>query len=110
MSDGRVEKRAAVEVSVHLVPIENVLIAEITTMVNVSRRGACVLSGQRWRRGEKVKLTTVSGEFQRNATVVYCQPRTQGQFCVGLDFDRDREGLPIHPGQAWPESGFRPGQ
>ena len=85
-SDGRIEKRAPVKLSVHLVPFENRFVAETTLTVNISRRGARVVTGRRWRPGEQVVLTSTSGEFRRQATVVYCYPQTDGQFCMGLDF------------------------
>jgi PilZ domain len=86
-SDGRIESRAMVTIPVHLVPLENVFGAETTTLINISRRGARVITGRRWRQGEQLGLASMSGEFRRQATVVYCHPSTEGQFCVGLEFD-----------------------
>jgi hypothetical protein len=86
VSDGRIEKRAAVKVPVHIVPVENALTAETTTMVNVSRRGARVLTGRRWRPGEVLGITSMSGEFRRQGRVVYCHPVADGRFCVGMEF------------------------
>lgn len=86
-SDGRVEKRATVRVPVHIVPVENAFIAETTTTVNISRHGARLLTSRRWRPGEQLALTLLSGEFQRYGRVIYCCPLSDGQFCVGLEFD-----------------------
>ena len=86
-SDGRIEKRAKVKVPVHIVPVENAFIAETTTTVNISRHGARLLTSRRWRPGEQLALTLLSGEFQRYGRVIYCCPLTDGQFCVGLEFD-----------------------
>lgn len=91
-SDGRIEKRARVTVPVHLVPFENAFIAETTMTVNISRRGARVITSRRWRPGEQVAFASTSGQFQRKATVVYCHPQTDGQFCMGLDFGPNGHG------------------
>lgn len=87
LSDGRVTKRAAVKVPVHLVHMENAVIAETTTTINISRDGARLLTRRRWRAGEQLALTSLSGEVRRQGRVVYCHPLTDGQFCVGLEFD-----------------------
>jgi hypothetical protein len=65
--DGRIEKRATVKVPVYIVPVEKALTAETTTMVDVSRRGARLLMGRRWRPGELLGVTSMSGEFRRGA-------------------------------------------
>jgi PilZ domain len=86
-SDGRAEKRATVKVPVHIAPVENAFSAETTTTVNISRHGARLLTSRRWRPGEQLALNLLSGEFRRYGTVIYCCPLTDGQFCVGLEFD-----------------------
>ncbi|MGA8224501.1 MAG: PilZ domain-containing protein [Candidatus Acidiferrales bacterium] len=88
VSDGRIEKRATVKVPVHIVPVENSLTAETTTMINVSRRGARVLTGRRWRPGEVLGITSMTGEFRRQGTVIYCHPVADSQFCLGMEFTR----------------------
>lgn len=96
-SDGRLEKRANVKVPVRLAAVENGVVAETTTTVNVSRYGARVLTGRRWRPGEQLVLATLSGEFRRQAKVIHCHPLTDGQFCVGLEFGtriQDWKGAP----------------
>jgi PilZ domain len=85
-SEGRIEKRAAVKIPARLVPGGSSFLAEAGTVVNVSPRGACVLTSRRWRLGEHLDLTTASGGFRRQATVVYCRPLMNGQFRVGLEF------------------------
>jgi hypothetical protein len=87
LSDGRIEKRAIVKVPVHIVSLENAFIAETTTTVNISRHGVRVLTSRRWHAGEQLGLTLLSGEVQRQGRVIYCYPLTDGQFCVGLEFD-----------------------
>lgn len=85
-SEGRIEKRVAVKIPARLVPGENGFLAETTTIVNVSTRGACVVTARRWRLGEELDLASASGEFRRQARVVYCHPLANGKFCTGLEF------------------------
>lgn len=85
-SEGRIEKRVAVEITARLVAGENSFLAEATTIVNVSARGACVLTSRRWPLGKQLDLTSASGEFRRQARVVYCHPVANGHFCTGLEF------------------------
>lgn len=85
-SEGRIEKRVAVQIPARLVPDGDSLVAEATTIVNVSSRGACVLTNCRWRLGDRVDLRSASGESWRQARVVYCRPLANGRFCVGLEF------------------------
>lgn len=85
-SDGRIAKRANVKVPVRLAAVENAFIAETTTTLNISRRGARVLTGRRWRPGEELVLASLSGEFRRQGKVIHCHPLTDGRFCVGLEF------------------------
>ncbi len=96
-SDGRLEKRAAVKVPVHLLPTENSLVPEMATTVNISRYGARVSTNRRWHPGEQVELISISGEFKRRASVVYCHPTTGGQFCVGLEFDANVKNIECGP-------------
>jgi len=83
-SEGRVEKRVTVKIMARLGPEQNSFLAEDTMIVNVSPRGACVLTSQRWRLGEELNLA--SGGFRRQARVVYCRPLANGKFCTGLEF------------------------
>jgi hypothetical protein len=90
-SDGRIEKRATVKILVHIVPLESGFIAETTTTVNISRGGARILTSRRWRPGQKLVLTSLSGEFRRQGRVIHCNPLRDGQFCIGLEFDLNIE-------------------
>ena len=94
-SEGRIEKRVAVRIPARLVPGENGLLAETTTIVNVSARGARVVTSRRWRLGEQLDLASLSGEFRRQARVVYCHPLAGGQFCVGLEFGRSASWVSV---------------
>jgi PilZ domain len=92
-SEGRIEKRASAKVPVRLVPMEIDFIAETTATLNISRRGARVLTSQRWDPGDQLSLSSMSGEFRRQGRVIYCYPLTNGQFCVGLEFCAGIKGI-----------------
>jgi hypothetical protein len=85
-AEGRARKRAAVQVPVRLVSAENVRIPESATTLNISRFGARVFTNRRWLAGEEVNIASISGEFRRQARVVYCHPLAGGHFCIGLEF------------------------
>ena len=80
------EKRVPLEVHVHFVTDEQLLVAEKAITVNVSRRGARVVTKRLWRAGEHLWMASLSSKFRLQARVVYCQPLTEGYFCVGLEF------------------------
>jgi hypothetical protein len=86
-TDGRLEKRVAAKVPVHIVHMQNAAIAETTTTIDISRYGARVATSRRWHPGDQLGLTSLSGEFQRRATVIYCHPLADSQFCIGVEFD-----------------------
>jgi len=84
--DGRLEKRATVQVPVRLVALEKAQGPESATTLNISRFGARVFTNRRWLPGDQVDIASLSGEFRRHARVVYCHPVTGGHFCIGLEF------------------------
>jgi hypothetical protein len=94
-SEGRIEKRAAVQIPARLMPAENNSPTETTTIINVSALGACVLTSRRWRLGEQLNLFSASGEFRRQARVVYCHLLANGQFCTGLEFGAHASWLSV---------------
>jgi len=96
-SDGRLEKRATVKIPVRLLPVEIALAPETATTVNISRFGARVFTKHRWRAGDLVDIASMSGEFRRQARVVYCHPLNDGQFCIGLEFGTSVKNLKIGP-------------
>ena len=83
---GRVEKRVAMAVPVDLVIADEMLVAERVITVNVSPHGARVVTKRRWRVEEQPWLASLTSYFRLQGSVVYCQPLTNGDFCVGLRF------------------------
>jgi hypothetical protein len=95
--DGRIEKRAPMAVPVYLVAAEGLLFAERVITVNVSPHGACVITKRRWQAEEQPWLASLFNEFRLQARVVYCQPLTDGHFCVGLRFKSRVINFGDHP-------------
>jgi hypothetical protein len=84
--EGRDEKRVTMAVPVCLVTAETLLVADQAMTVNVSPRGARVLTRRRWQPEEQTRLASSSGELGMRAKIVYCEPLTNGDFCIGLQF------------------------
>ena len=85
-SDGRIEKREAIKVSVHMAPMESDFKVENATTVNISPHGARILTNRRWLPGEQLSFTSFSGEFRVQGRVIYCYQLTERRFCVGVEF------------------------
>ncbi len=90
--DGRIEKRIPLEIPVHLVSLKMPRTTERVLTENVSPHGARVVTKRRQQTGEDQWITPLSGQFQLQAQVIYCQPSANGDFCVGLDF----RGRPVN--------------
>jgi hypothetical protein len=84
--DGRIEKRVTMAIPVCLVIAEKLVFADQAMTVNVSSRGARIITRRRWQLEEQPRLASSSGELRTQAKVVYCEPLTDGHFCVGLQF------------------------
>jgi hypothetical protein len=75
-----------VSVPVYLTRVTQPQTRELTTLENVSFRGARAVSRQLWQLGEEALVTLLKDDFPLVGTVVYCQARTGGGFCLGLEF------------------------
>jgi hypothetical protein len=84
--DGRIEKRLSTQLPVHLATTKEPRVSERTFTRNVSPHGARVITGRQWLLDEETLLTPLTGEFPQPARVVYCQPRPNGGFYLGLQF------------------------
>jgi hypothetical protein len=84
--DGRIEKRLSMSVPVYLTAVTEPHSRERTTTENVSSRGARVISKGSWRSGEEALIAPLTGESPQVGRVVYCEARTEGRFCVGVEF------------------------
>lgn len=84
--DGRIEKRSAMVLRVHLVATKESRASERASTRNISPHGARLVTKRLWSPGEESLLTPLTGEFPQLARVVYCQPRPSGGFYVGVRF------------------------
>jgi hypothetical protein len=84
--DGRIEKRLPVSVPVYLTSLKEPRSGERTITENVSPHGARTVSKRSWRSGEEALITPLMGEFPQVGRVVYCEQKTEGCFCLGVEF------------------------
>ena len=84
--DGRIEKRSATVLPVHLAATKEPRASEKAATRNISPHGARLVTKRLWKPGEEPLLTPFTGEFPQLARVVYCQPRPSGGFYVGIRF------------------------
>jgi len=87
--DGRIEKRLPASVPVYLINLREPRSREQTTTENVSPHGARTISKRLWRAGEGALIAPLTGEFPQVGQVgrvVYCEQKTEGRFCLGLEF------------------------
>ena len=87
--DGRVEKRQSISVPVYLTTMTGPHSSERSTTENISPHGARAISNRAWRPGEEALIAPHMSAFPRVGRVIYCEARTEGFFCVGIEF-RDR--------------------
>src|SRR5215470_3416700 len=82
----RVEERTPLEVIVDLSSLDLRSPAQAGVTVNVSPRGARVLTGKPWKPNERLNVRSLLGNFRSRARVVYCVPVENNEFAVGLQF------------------------
>jgi len=83
--EGRADKRALIAVPVYL-RSEDRHTVERSVTVNLSSRGARVLTKRRWEPKAEPHLVSLTGNLVLRARVVYCQPADADYFYVGLRF------------------------
>jgi hypothetical protein len=82
----RAEERIPMAIPVYLVSLKEPGTAEQVLTENVSSHGASVVTKQSWQPHEQQWTTTLVNKFLCPARVVYCLPRPNNSFCVGLEF------------------------
>ena len=82
----RAERRIPMEIGVYLEGNRQVPGAESTFTENVSTKGARVISVRRWDPGDRLLLSSRTGEFRSSARVAYCQPLQGDGFAIGVEF------------------------
>jgi hypothetical protein len=84
--EGRIEKRVGMEIPVRLLASDRTGVVEKVITVNVSPRGARVITKQRWQADDHLAIASQAGNLRVQARVVYCQPQGDDSFYVGLEF------------------------
>jgi len=87
----RAETRTPIRVLVELCSFENV-IYEVTYTVNVSRRGARILSKDAWKPGQRLSVRSIEGNLNSRGRVAYCHPTESGTYTIGLELDLPCDG------------------
>jgi hypothetical protein len=82
----RVEVRTPMEVIVDMASVDVRMPAQEGVTVNVSARGARVLTAKPWKPNDRLNVRSLLGSFRSRARVVYCVPTSGNQFAVGLQF------------------------
>lgn len=85
--DGRLEKRIPMAVLVRLVRAKEPRASERALTENVSPHGARVGTKQLWQPGEELLINILIGDSPQSARVVFCHPRANGGFHVGVEFE-----------------------
>ena len=84
MSLGRKETRIALTTPVYLIRTGDTDLPDLVMTENVSTCGARVVTSRACHAGEQHRISPFPGEYHLSARVVYCQPRPDHQFSVGL--------------------------
>lgn len=87
----RTENRRSVEVFVELYSFDNATY-EITNTIDVSSRGARVVSKNSWVPNQRLSVRLVRGDLYSRARVVYCLPFPDQSFAMGLELHLPTEG------------------
>ena len=82
----RGEVRTPLEVIVDLASVDLRTPAQAGVTVNVSARGARVLTTRPWKPNDRLNVRSLLGTFRSRARVVYCVPTSNNEFAVGLQF------------------------
>jgi hypothetical protein len=85
-AEQRMEDRTPMEVLVDLASVDVRVPAQEGITVNVSPRGARVVTTRPWKPNERLNVRSLLGSFRSRARVVYCVPTDNNQFAVGLQF------------------------
>jgi hypothetical protein len=82
----RVEVRTPMEVPIDLSSVDVRVPAQEGVTVNVSARGARILTPKPWKPNDRLDVRSLLGSFRSRARVVYCVPASGNRFAVGLQF------------------------
>ena len=83
----RAETRTPKRVLVELSSFEN-FVYEVTYTVNVSRRGARILSKAVWNPNQRLSIRSIGGKVNARGRIAYCDSIGPGSYAIGLELDQ----------------------
>ncbi|HYA96484.1 MAG TPA: PilZ domain-containing protein [Methylomirabilota bacterium] len=81
----RMERRTSTQVKVDLASLNVRTPAEEGVTENVSPHGARIVTTRHWRPNERINVRSLWGTLRSRARVVYCQPRDERSFAIGVE-------------------------
>lgn len=83
----RAEARTPKRVLVELCSFENI-VYEVTYTVNVSSRGARILSKDVWKPNQRLSVRSIEGKLNARGRIAYCDSTGPGSYAIGLELDQ----------------------
>jgi PilZ domain len=80
----RKEVRIPMKIFVNLCSSDD-LSFEIAPTIDISCHGARVVTRRSWQPDQQLSVRSIRGNLYSRARVVYCQPRTDNSFVIGID-------------------------
>jgi hypothetical protein len=80
----RLDERLPLKISVNLCSLDIRQRPQEGITENVSAHGARVVSGQPWKKNQRLNVRSLPGDFRARARVVYCEPLGTNEFAIGL--------------------------
>jgi hypothetical protein len=88
LASGRMEKRSAMAVPVHIKSLDRTQWVETAVTQNVSLFGARILVENAWGTGERITLQLSSGADPWAARVIYSQELRNGGIAIGVHLEK----------------------
>ena len=83
----RAETRTPMRVLVEVSSFEHASY-ELTYTVNVSRRGARILSKHAWQPNQRLSVRSIEGNLNERGRIAYCDPAESNDFAIGVQLDQ----------------------
>jgi hypothetical protein len=80
----RTDIRTPMKVTVDLSSLDIRTPAQEGVTVNISARGARVVTSRPWKPNDRLNVRSLLGNFRSRARVVYCEPVDDHSFAIGL--------------------------
>ncbi len=83
----RAEVRTTRSVLVELYSFENISY-ELSYTIDVSARGARILSKDFWKRNQRRSVRAIQGNLDSQARIAYCHATESGRYAIGVELDQ----------------------